>query len=110
MSPSMASRTSRLRGWSSTIRTLGFSDTSHPEILSLTVQSHAQQGEELISVDGFRDVVRGARLKTLFAVALHRFRRQRQDWQRPELRLLAYLAHRFVPVHFGHHDIHEHDA
>src|SRR5689334_22771507 len=55
-------------GLSSTIRTLASSGIAR----SSPVQPDPQQREQLLGVDRLRDVVGGARLDALLAVALHR--------------------------------------
>ena len=59
--------------------------------------------------DGLGDVVGGAGLEALLAVALHRLGGERDDRQRAELRVVADLPHRLVAVHLRHHDVHQHE-
>jgi hypothetical protein len=77
---------------------------------SSSVQPHAQQGQQLLRFDGLGDVVGGAGLEALLAVALHRLGGQGDDREVGEARVLADLAGGLVAVHLGHHDVHQDDV
>src|SRR5258707_15099091 len=77
---------------------------------SLAEEPYPHKGQELLGVDRFRDVVRGACFQTLLAVALHGFRSERQYRQRAEHGIIADFTHCLVAVHFGHHDFHQNHA
>src|SRR5438034_10976720 len=103
MGSSIASRVSRLRGWSSTMRTFGVSDAASGSMsgrviidIASAIQPHAQQRKQLIGVHGLGYVVRGPGLQALLAVALHGFGRQGQDGKGAVSRVLAALAHGLV--------------
>ena len=48
---------------------------------ALAMQPHAQRRQQLLGVDRLGEIVRGAGLEALLAVALHRLRGQRDDRQ-----------------------------
>src|SRR6476620_6111375 len=122
------SRTVRFFGSSSTIRMLTvwsalsvesvaspcsgdwrpFPDSFMASSFISTEQPHAHEREQLVGIHWLGNVVARTRVEALLAVALHGLGRQRQDRQRPVLGLLADLAHGLVPVHLGHHDVHQH--
>src|SRR3989337_1707407 len=77
----MLSKTSSFSGRSSTIR-----------IAALSMQPPPQHGQEMQAVHRLGQVVPGARLDALLAVALHRLRRHRDDRQVAPALELADLA------------------
>src|SRR5690242_6846601 len=84
-----------------------------PEVRSalclLPVQPYPHQTQQLLRIDWLCDIVGGARGDALFTIALHRFRRQRDDRQIAQLRNLTNRARRLVAVHLRHHHVHEHE-
>ena len=76
----------------------------------LAVQPHAKCRDQLLGVDRLRQIIRRTGLKALFSISHHCLRRKRDDRKAPVSGIAADLAHRFVPVHLRHHDIHQHDS
>ena len=64
----------------------------------------------MFGVHRLGQILRCACFETLLAVALHRFRGERDDGQAAELRVLPDDLHGFVAVHLGHHDVHQDDG
>jgi len=60
------------------------------------VQPHAQRRQELLGVHWFGEIIGGAGLQALLAVALHRFGGERDDRQPAELRLLTNNPRKFI--------------
>src|SRR5665213_801536 len=103
-----ASSASRLAGSSSTKRIL--TGSSYPPIVSLlSIQPGSHQGQQLLRVHRLGDVVRGPGLDAFFPIALHGFGGQGNDGDELENLFPPDGLHGVVTVHFGHHDVHQHD-
>ena len=74
------------------------------------MEPYAQCRQELLGVDGFGEVVRRARLQTPFTIALHGLRGQGDDREAAPRWILPDRLYRFVAVHVGHHEVHQHDG
>jgi hypothetical protein len=74
------------------------------------MQPHPHQRQQLGHIDRLGDVVRGAGVDALVAIAFHRLGGERDDGQRMEGGDLADRAHGVVAVHLRHHDVHQHDV
>ena len=96
--------------WSCACSYREFDESLASSHLDLPEQPDAHQRQQLLGVHRLGDVVGGAGVQALLAVAFHRLGGQGQDRQRAELGILADLAHGLVAVHLGHHDVHEHHA
>jgi hypothetical protein len=64
----------------------------------------------LLSVYRFRQVFRCAGFQTFFTIPFHCLGGECDDRHTAERSILPDHLHRFVAVHFGHHNIHEHDG
>lgn len=64
----------------------------------------------MVSIHGLGEVIARASTEAFLAVAFHRFGGDGEDGQITEFRGAADLAHGFVAVHLGHHEVHEHEA
>src|SRR6266508_1527590 len=80
---------------------------STDDAIALLVQPDSHQRQQLVGVDGLRDVVRRAGRDRLFPVALHRLRRQRDDRELLERVVLTDRARRLIAVELRHHDVHQ---
>src|SRR6267378_1876889 len=94
---------------SSTSRIFTFS-TAFMGATCSAMQPHAQGGQQLLDIHGFREVVRGSGLEAFLAVALHGLCRQCQNGQAAEAGVLANHFDGLVPVHARHHDVHQNDG
>src|SRR5262249_39667648 len=94
---------SRCGGWFSSCQQSGAK-------LHRAGQPDPQEREELLSVDGLGDVIRGPRFQAFLAVSLHGLGRQGNDRQGLKFAAGTDSAHGLVAVHLGHHNIHEHDV
>src|ERR1700704_3084530 len=104
---------SSLSGRSSTIRMLTFSSAGSVVALEsagigLTMKPVAQERQETLGVHRLRDVIAGAGVDAFLAIALHRFRGQRDDRQLLEAIHRANGADGFVAIHLWQHDVHQH--
>src|SRR5678815_4122550 len=85
-------KTRSFSGRSSTIR-----------MLVLSMQPPSQHGQQVLAIDGFRQIVPGAGGDALLAVALHRLRRHGDDRQLAAARQLLDLLDGGDVLHLGHH-------
>ena len=69
-----------------------------------------QHRQQVHRIDRLGQVVPGAGLDALLAVALHGLGGDRHQRQVAAARQLADLLHRRHAVHLGHHDVHQHDV
>src|SRR5919106_817245 len=114
----MVLKTSSFSWRSSTTRMLHFSSCisgaafalKGPPPFRLSMQPASQHREQMQAIDGLGQVVPGARLDALLAVALHRLRRHRDDRQGAAPRQLPDLLDGLDAVHLRHHDVHQHDV
>src|SRR5579864_1425132 len=97
---------SRLWGSSSTTRMFAL-DEFDIVAIPLRGQPDSHKRQKLLDVDGFGNVVRGARLDAFLAISFHRLRGNRDDRKTPEFREAANDSNRVVPVELGHHDVHK---
>src|SRR5262249_60031839 len=63
----------------------------------LAMQPHAQRRKQLLGIDRLGEIVGGARLQALLAVALHGFGSERNDRQPPERPLLPGRGNGLIP-------------
>ena len=68
------------------------------------------EGEQLVEVDGLRDVLGGARGEARFPVAGHGLRGEEHHRQLPAAGQLADPPRGLVAVEVGHHRVHQHDV
>jgi dihydrolipoamide dehydrogenase len=80
------------------------------EYLNAPRHPHAQQRVKPVDVDRLCQIIARARRETLLLIVLHRLRRDRDDRQLPETRVLADAPRRFESVHAGHHHVHQDDV
>src|ERR1700734_1801130 len=73
------------------------------------MEPHSQRREELLGIDGFRQILGSPSLKTLLTISFHCLRREGNNWQSPERSVLPNHLHSLIAIHFRHHDIHEDD-
>src|SRR5882762_5098435 len=85
ISARIASWLNSLAWLSSTSRIFTFSVAAFIGATRSAMQPHAQGGQQLFDIHGFREVIRCPGLEAFLAVALHGLRRQRQNGQAAEV-------------------------
>src|SRR5436190_14659117 len=101
----MLEKTSSFSGRSSTTRMFAFS-----WFIALAVQPPSQHGQHMHAVDRLGQIVPGAGGNAFLTVALHGFRRDRDDRQVAAALQFPDLLDGGDAVHLRHHDVHQHDV